>query len=42
MATQITFLTNFRLGVELVIDAVLYFGKIYQWLVMFFEYTTVP
>ena len=29
MAAKITFLTNIRLGVELVIDAVFFFGKIY-------------
>ena len=29
MAAKITFLTNFRLGVELVRDAVCFFGKIY-------------
>ena len=29
MAAKITFLTNFRLGVELVTDAVCFFGKIY-------------
>ena len=29
MAAKITFLTNFRLGVELVRDAVYFFGKIY-------------
>ena len=31
MAAKITFLTNFRLGVELVRDAVCFFGKIYKW-----------
>ena len=35
-------LTNFRLGVELVRDAVCFFGKISEWLVMFSEYTIVP
>ena len=34
MATKITFLTNFRLGVELVRDTVCFFGKLYEWLVM--------
>ena len=29
MAAKITFLTPFRLGVELVKDAVCFFGKIY-------------
>ena len=29
MAAKITFLTNFRLEVELVIDAACFFGKIY-------------
>ena len=29
MAAKIMFLTNFRLGVELVIDAVFFFGKMY-------------
>ena len=29
MAAKITFVTNFRLGVELVRDAVCFFGKIY-------------
>ena len=29
MAAKITFLTNFRLGVELVRDAVCFYGKIY-------------
>ena len=29
MAAKITFLTDFRLGVELVKDAVCFFGKIY-------------
>ena len=29
MATKIAFLTNFGLGVELVRDAVYFFGKIY-------------
>ena len=29
MAAKIMFLTNFRLGVELVRDAVCFFGKIY-------------
>ena len=29
MAAKITFLTNFSLGVELVRDAVCFFGKIY-------------
>ena len=29
MAAKITFLTNFRLGVDLVRDAVCFFGKIY-------------
>ena len=28
MAAKVTFLTNFRLGVELVRDAVCFFGKI--------------
>ena len=42
MAAKITFLTNFRLGVELVRDATCFFGKIYEWLVMFSEYTIVP
>ena len=38
MATKITFLTYFRTGVELIRDAVCFFGK----LVMLFEYTIVP
>ena len=42
MATKITVLANFRLGVELVRDVVCFFGKIYKWLVMFSEYTIVP
>ena len=42
MAAKITFLTNVRLGVELVRDAVCFFGKIYWWLVMLSEYTIVP
>ena len=42
MAAKITFLTNFCLGVELVRDAVCFFGEIYQWLVMLSEYTIVP
>ena len=29
MAAKMKFLTSFRLGVELVIDAVCFFGKIY-------------
>ena len=29
MAAEITFLTKFRLGVGLVIDAVCFFGKLY-------------
>ena len=29
MAAKITFFTNFRVGVELVRDAVCFFGKIY-------------
>ena len=35
------FLTIFA-GVELVIDAVCFFGKLYKWLVMLSEYTIVP
>ena len=42
MATTITFLTNFLLGVELVRDAVCFFEKIYKRLVMLSEYTIVP
>ena len=42
MATKITFSTNFRLGVELVRDAVCFIVKIYYWLVMSSEYTIVP
>ena len=42
MAAKITFLTNFRVGVELVRDAVCFFGKIYLWLVRLSEYTIVP
>ena len=42
MAAKSTFLTNFRLGVELVRDAVCFFGKIYKWLVMLSECTSVP
>ena len=42
MAAKITFLTKLLLGVELVRDAVCFFGKIYKWLVMFSEYTIVP
>ena len=34
---KIAFLTNFRLGVELVRDAVYLFGNIYLWLVMLSE-----
>ena len=39
MATEITFLTNFRLGVDLVRNAVCFFGKSYKWFVMLSEYT---
>ena len=42
MAAKITFKTNFRLGVEIVRDAVCFFGKTYKWLVMFSEYKIVP
>ena len=35
-------LTNFRLGVELVRDAVCFFGKIYYWLMMLSEDRIVP
>ena len=42
MATKITFLTNFLLGVELVRDALRFFEKIYYWLVMLSEHTIVP
>ena len=42
MAAKIMFLTKFRLGVELVRDAVCFFGKLYKWLVMLSEYTIVP
>ena len=39
MAAKITFKTNFRLGVELVRDAVCFFGKYISGWVMFSEYT---
>ena len=39
---KIMFLINFRLGVELVRDAVCFFGKLYLWLVMLSECTIVP
>ena len=42
MAAKITFSTYFRLGVELVSDAVCFFGKSYKWFVMLSEYTIVP
>ena len=42
MAAKITFLTSFRLGIELVRDAVCFFGKLYYWFVIFSEYTIVP
>ena len=42
MATKITFLTYFRLGVELVRDAACFFGKLYYWFVTLSEYTIVP
>ena len=42
MLAKITFLTHFRLGLELVRDAVCFFGKLYLWLVMLSEYTIVP
>ena len=41
MATKITFLTNFALGIELVKDAVCFFEKIVKGLVMLSEYTIV-
>ena len=42
MIAKITFLNNFRLGVELVRDAVCFFGKLYLWLMMLSEYKIVP
>ena len=42
MAAKITFLTYFRLGVELVRNAVCFFEKIYLWFVRLSEYTIVP
>ena len=42
MAAKITFLTNFRMVVELVRDAVCLFGKLYLWLMMLSKYTIVP
>ena len=42
MAAKITFLTNFRQGVELVREAVCFFGMLYKWLVVLSEYTIVP
>ena len=37
MAAKMTCLTNFRQGIELVRDAVCFFGKLYLWLVMLSE-----
>ena len=42
MAAKITVITNFRLGVELVRDAVCVFEKSYMWFVMLCKYTIVP
>ena len=42
MATKITFLSNFHLGLQLVRDALFFFERLYQCLVMLSEYTIVP
>ena len=42
MAAKIKLLTNVLLGVDLVRDALCFFGKLYLWLVMLSEYKIVP